>query len=186
MDSRRTQQVLGPFEVQKRARKFWGRVGHVVLSHRRDEFAIDPYAWDQEGGIWLTPIEEALWSDIRLCDLVMYPQWPVLGYFADFANPVARLVVECDGERFHSLERDVPRQLAMQKAGWTVYRFPGWACVKQPTVEVEDEFGRAKRMESETVHRLRLIGERHGIKRLDSVAPTESPRESFIDQLLGN
>ena len=77
----------------------WGRIrayyqGHeqALLTERADRWALDPYEWAIDAGITLTPIEEALWHDLRQAGVVMYPQYPVGRFFVDFANPKAKVV----------------------------------------------------------------------------------------------
>jgi very-short-patch-repair endonuclease len=78
-----------------------------------------------------TPIEHALWSDLREEGAVMYPQFPVAGYFLDFGNPVAKVAIECDGAH-HLLQRraDAERQSDIEARGWTVFRLSGSACLR--------------------------------------------------------
>jgi len=112
----------------------WGNIrGHykectpLILKCAKNEWAIDPYAWD-EAGISFTPIERWLWHDIRAADAVLYPQYPVLGFFVDFANPKAKVAIECDGAAFHHPEKDAERDSQLRTAGWTVYRITGKDC----------------------------------------------------------
>lgn len=116
---------------------------HVrAMCIRSDEWVIDAYAWDSRVGIQLTPIEFALWSDIRAVDAVMYPQFPVGPFFVDFGNPAARVAIECDGKRWHTdKEKDAHRDRALNAMGWTVYRISGRDCFTD-TEESEDEYGR--------------------------------------------
>ena len=91
------------------------------------EWGIDPYEVD-----WIsvfTPIELALWHDIRAADLVMYPQYPIDGYFVDFASPAAKVCIECDGSQWHKdTAKDTVRQKAIEGKGWTMYRITGRDC----------------------------------------------------------
>jgi len=113
---------------QKQIREHYKRIGPSIVSCGRNEWGVDPYAWDM-AGITLTPIEQWLWHDIRAVGAVLYPQYPVLGFFADFANPVAKVVIECDGAEFHKdMEKDVRRDASIRKDGWTVYRISGKDC----------------------------------------------------------
>ena len=92
------------------------------------DWAIPPYSWDDVTGL-MTPIEDALWHDIREANAVFYPQWPVAGFFVDFANPVAKVALECDGREFHKDKaKDAARDAKLAELGWSVYRFPGWLC----------------------------------------------------------
>lgn len=99
-----------------------------ILAAQRNEWAIDPYAWD-EAGIRLTPIEQWLWADLRACDSVMYPQYPVGKRFVDFGNPIAKVAIECDGAAFHTDKaKDAARDAELRALGWTTYRIPGYVC----------------------------------------------------------
>lgn len=124
---------------------------------KKNEWAIDPYAWDT-GLIQMTPIESWLWHDLRAVDAVMYPQYPVAGFFVDFANPKAKVAIECDGEEYHQDEaKDAKRDAKLRDSGWTVYRISGKDC--------RDGVG----MESETGSKARrfvdAIASNHNIKR---------------------
>lgn len=133
----------------------------------RDEWGMDAYAWEL-AGIVLTPIEFALWHDIRSHNMVLYPQYPVAGYFVDFGNPVARVAIECDGAAFHTdRAKDARRQAAIEANGWTVYRFTGRECWDEAHEGV-DEDGNSLWIRSQTSERMAQIAERHGIKRLGS------------------
>jgi len=77
-----------------------------------------------------TPIERAAWHEIRCRGAVMYPQYPVLNYFVDFANPKLKLALEADGARWHSPEKDAERDRRLMRAGWTVYRVTGSECLR--------------------------------------------------------
>lgn len=84
-----------------------------------------------ELGDWpsiFTPIEEGAWHDIRSYGLPLWPQLPVGRFFLDFANPVAKIALECDGRRWHDATKDQRRDAELQMQGWTVYRAPGWRC----------------------------------------------------------
>jgi len=39
----------------------------------------------------MSPIEFNVWSDIRSNGLMFYPQFPVLNYFIDFADPIRKI-----------------------------------------------------------------------------------------------
>jgi hypothetical protein len=124
-----------------------------ILAAGKRQYGLDPYSW--EDLVTLSPIEWRIWQDIRELGLVMYPQYPVSGFFVDFANPVAKVAIECDGKEFHQdVEADRRRQAIIESHGWTVYRFTGRQCCEtQP--DPEDEFrGQAFRL-------LEAIGDYH-------------------------
>jgi very-short-patch-repair endonuclease len=140
-----------------RARAFYDRYQAQIEATPRNEWAMDPYAWN-EFGITMTPIEAYLWTDIRANNLVLYPQVPIDRYFADFANPRAGVIVECDGKAYHQDKtKDDVRQRRLEDLGWTVYRLTGSECFTEQDEET-GESGYAYDL-------MRRIGERHRIKR---------------------
>ena len=86
----------------------------------------DPYVLD-----WVpmfTPIEEAVWSDIRSSGMPFYPQIPVLNYFIDFGCPMLKIGIECDGKAWHDSERDAVRDARLAEEGWNIFRIEGHEC----------------------------------------------------------
>lgn len=138
--------------------KFYAERHDDIMAERADEWALDPYEWDNLGLLRMTPIEEALWSDLRAESIVMYPQYPVGGVFVDFGNPKAKVAIECDGAAYHlDKEKDAARDLHLGKLGWMVYRFTGRAC-KQDFDEETMEHSPARQM-------IQHIGRCHSISR---------------------
>lgn len=106
---------------------FYKRHEKTIMSGPSNEWAIPAYAWDPL--VNMTPIEEWLWADIREANAVFYPQWPIAGFFLDFANPVAKVAIECDGAAFHKdKEKDAARDSKLGEMGWVVYRLTGREC----------------------------------------------------------
>lgn len=142
------------FERLDAIRSFYKLASADIVKAGRAEWGVDPYEVD-----WLmvfTPIENALWYDIRMAGAVLYPQYPVLNYFVDFGNPVAKVAIECDGAAFHQdTERDATRQRAIEAAGWTVYRITGRDC-KTDFDEQERTAGAARQLINEIVQRHRI------------------------------
>lgn len=136
--------------------------GPEILAYRRDEWAVDPYEWDMgKGIIQMTPIEYNFWSDARDVGAILYPQWPACGYFLDFANPVAKVAIECDGYAYHQdRESDAKRQAVLEAAGWTIYRISGRECNMDYDEETHTE-SPGKRL-------LQRICYDHGIKRMSA------------------
>lgn len=119
-------------------KSFYASVLPEIMKEEKSKWGIDPYAWDQ-AGITFTPIEKWLWHDIRAVDAVLYPQFPVFGFFVDFANPKAKVAIECDGAEFHKdKEKDSSRDKKLRDAGWSVYRISGKDC--RNGVGMEDEW----------------------------------------------
>lgn len=128
------------------------------------EWGIDPYAWDHDAGIQMTPIEAWLWSDIRAVGAVLYPQYPVGRRFVDFGNPVARVAIECDGAQFHQdAAADAQRQREIEALGWTVYRLTGREC-RTDDYSAEDDVGRLRHFTGAAYRRIADIAEAHGLR----------------------
>jgi len=140
-------------------REFYSINMPKIMAEKRNEWGIDPYAWDEgKGIIFLTPIEQWLWHDIRAVDVVLYPQFPVGRFFVDFANPVAKVAIECDGQAFHlDKEKDAKRDAELRNAGWHVYRISGSDCRK--------DFDEATMTSSVAHNFIADIARTHGISR---------------------
>ena len=135
---------------------FWEGSRDAIVAADSNEWAVptSAFAW-----IALTPIEQWLWEDMRNANMVMYPQWPIGEFFVDFANPMAMVVIECDGKAFHrDHKKDARRDAWLTERGWTIYRFSGHVCNLDYDEETE--------MQSEPQILLAEICERHQIKRV--------------------
>jgi very-short-patch-repair endonuclease len=86
----------------------------------------DPYFMDWQ----FTPIERHVWSDIRALGLPFYPQVPVLNYFIDFACPMMKIGVECDGKAWHMHDLDKARDARLAAEGWMIFRIEGHECFR--------------------------------------------------------
>lgn len=84
-----------------------------------------------------TPIERAVWNDIRCAGLPMLPQIPVGRRFVDFGDRERKIAIECDGAQFHDAEKDRDRDIELAALGWTVYRLPGDVCTR--TIDIDDD-----------------------------------------------
>ena len=111
-------------------RAFYADMNPLILTTPKDQWAFGAYCWEEsQGMINFTPIENWLWADIRECGAVLWPQYPILNFFVDFANPVAKVAIECDGAAYHlDKAKDEARDKRLQDAGWTVYRITGKHC----------------------------------------------------------
>lgn len=137
-------------------RSFYKMAQQEIESAGSQEWGIDPYEVQ-----WLkvfTPIEYALWHDIRAADAVLYPQYPVGRFFVDFANPVAKVAIECDGAAYHTdKQKDATRQREIERMGWSMYRLTGREC-KTDFDEENMERGAARKL-------IDYIVKLHGISR---------------------
>lgn len=72
---------------------------------------------------YMSPIEYNVWCDIRSNGLKFYPQFPVLKYFIDFADPVKKIWIEVDWKDWHlDKEKDKIRQDKIENEWWRIYR----------------------------------------------------------------
>ncbi len=80
------------------------------------------------GLVWMSPIEMRLYEAMRQDGLDPVPQYHIQGYYADFAFPDVRLVVEADGaihnDAVHKAH-DRKRDWVLRRGGWTVKHFHG-------------------------------------------------------------
>lgn len=108
-------------------RRYYAAAIPYIEKSPANEWAVDVY--EINWPLYFTPIEYALWNDIRAAGLVMYPQFPVGRFFVDFGNPVARVAIECDGRGHIGREaEDASRQAEIESMGWRVYRLTGKEC----------------------------------------------------------
>lgn len=98
---------------------------NIIELAKRDKCAyynIYAFGWEEI----FTPIELEAWYSIRSKGrLVLYPQYPVLNYHLDFANPYLKIALELDGAKYHDKEKDLKRDNNLRALGWTVYRISG-------------------------------------------------------------
>lgn len=82
-----------------------------------------PYALWIDFCKYMSPIEFNVWSDIRSNGLMFYPQFPVLNYFIDFADPIRKIWIEVDWKDWHlDKEKDKIRQNKIENEWWKIYR----------------------------------------------------------------
>lgn len=151
-----------PTNDWNRIRQHYAGAMDLILAEQPNEWAIDAYAWE-DAGIHMTPIEVWLWADIRQAGVVMYPQFPVAGFFVDFGNPRAKVAIECDGRDYHlDKQKDIARDRVLEGMGWTVYRLTGSEC--------RQEFDDRYRIESPGQRLMQRIADNHRVQRSRSYA----------------
>lgn len=108
---------------------------------------MSPYSFHDNG--WFgdfTPIEDNVWSDIRYLGLPFFPQYPVLNYYIDFADPVKKIGIEVDGKKWHTdKQADNYRQKRIENEGWTIIRIKGrdtFKCLQEKEWENAEYEGR--------------------------------------------
>lgn len=115
-------------------REIYKEVIHDIEEAEKVGSGVDPYFVD-----WMkvfTPVEEDAWQSIRGQGLRFYPQFPVLSYFIDFADPIKKIGLEIDGRDWHTnRDKDRARDLELLSAGWRIFRVTGaeaYACPRPP------------------------------------------------------
>ncbi len=116
------------FQQRAALRKYYLRMEKYIMQVFRES----KFLWATTyplGDKWkelFTPIEEQAWNIIRSKGrIVLYPQYPILDFYADFANPGLKIVLELDGKQYHDRDKDLERDKKMKAIGWTVYRVTG-------------------------------------------------------------
>lgn len=123
--NRRIMELLGIVELGYSSRWAAWREIHAIIE--RDFCGRLPhFDWHK----YMTPIEKNVWDDLRLIGLPFVPQYPVGNFFADFADPAKKIIIECDGKAYHDKHSDAQRDLIMEEDGWTVFRLPGDVCCR--------------------------------------------------------
>lgn len=94
-------------------------------------------------GNHMTPIERAIWNDIRVHGLPFYPQYPVGRRFVDFGDPVGRIAIEVDGAAYHTPDGDAQKDSELRADGWSVVRITGRDALRHenPLAELLPEYG---------------------------------------------
>jgi hypothetical protein len=111
------------FSVLQRIKKYYQLNEKDILEQAKK----NPYHFYRSSPMnWYTffsPLEEQVWQVIKSVGRVpLYPQYPVLNYFLDFANPHFKIAVEADGKQWHNEEKDRIRDENLVNAGWKVFR----------------------------------------------------------------
>lgn len=74
----------------------------------------------------ITSLEKIMFKILENLGIDFEREFPILQYFADFALPTYKVVIECDGEHWHkNKEKDKIRQDKIEAEGWSVLRFTG-------------------------------------------------------------
>lgn len=105
----------------------WSSIRSIYKLIDTDVYTPYPVSWTRI----FTPIEDMTWGEIRGVGLPFYPQFPIGKFFADFADPITRIAIECDGKDYHSAEKDARRDFFIKSQGWRVFRISGADCVRK-------------------------------------------------------
>ncbi|MDP1612460.1 MAG: AAA domain-containing protein [Sulfuritalea sp.] len=117
-----------------------------LLQHVRDPLA-SMRAYNQEVGKTESPFERDVLKRLTDAGYQVKSQWQV-GYFRiDMVVEGAgkRLAVECDGDRYHPMEKlaeDMERQSILERLGWQFVRIRGSAFFRNPELAMRPVFDR--------------------------------------------
>jgi very-short-patch-repair endonuclease len=119
------------------------------LRRRLIEHVVDPGAVTRELKRSLqrtqSRFEELVLGHLARAGYRVHPQWQVGHYRIDFVveGGGKRLALECDGDRFHPLEKlpdDMERQAILERLGWRFIRIRGSAFFRNPENTMQGVF----------------------------------------------
>lgn len=119
------------------------------LRRRLIEYALDPGTATQtlEAGAAQTEseFERQVFERLHLAGYKVTPQWKVGSYRIDLVveGGGKRLAVECDGDRYHSLDHltdDMARQAMLERVGWRFARIRGSEFFRNPEAAMKPVF----------------------------------------------
>jgi len=120
--------VKNKLELFPIIKKYYKYIEADILKARSNGNSYCPYGLDFFR--FATPIETELWHYIRCHGLPFLPEYPVLNYFIDFADPYLKIGIEADGKQWHDKEKDSMRDNELKKIGWKIYRIEGSKILK--------------------------------------------------------
>lgn len=117
-----------------------------LLQHVRDPLA-SLRAFNQEVGKTESPFERDVLKRLTDAGYRVKSQWQVGYYRIDMVVEGAgmRLAVECDGDRYHPMEKladDMERQSILERLGWQFVRMRGSAFFRNPELAMRPVFDR--------------------------------------------
>lgn len=120
------------FERQRVYRLYYKHNHDLIMENLKKNKWFNCYGIDFTK--YFTPIEYNAWCVIKCRPMIFYPQYPVLNYILDFANPLLKVGIELDGKEFHNHEKDLAKDKILSKEGWIIYRITGSEAVR-PVIE---------------------------------------------------
>jgi very-short-patch-repair endonuclease len=124
-------------EAEDAKRRMWDFLRDYYAENEAAILEAQPWQWgvpinEIDWRATFTPIESAMWDAIRMEGVIFYPQYPQAGFFLDFANPQAKVAIECDGFQWHmDRVKDYERDSKLHRLGWRVYRVSGRHCMTE-------------------------------------------------------
>jgi len=127
-----------------------GDLRRMLIEHAKDPNAIDSQVavaqLRAQSPFEKQVIEHLIRQRYRVC-----PQWAVGAYSIDLVieGGGRRLAVECDGDRFHPIDKipeDMARQAILERLGWTFHRIRGSEFFRDPETTMQRLFNRLQEM----------------------------------------
>lgn len=115
------------------------------------QHALNPYAYEEEIEKVLiyteSDFEQQVAQRLVQAGYKVVPQWKVGSYRIDMVveGNNKRLAVECDGDRYHTIEnlqQDMNRQSILERLGWQFVRIRGSQFYRTPDLAMESIFSR--------------------------------------------
>ena len=130
-----------------------GDLRRRLIEHARDPAAISR-AIEEQGSRTESEFERLVLERLLNAGYRVRPQWRAGSYRIDLVVEGAehRLAVECDGERFHTIEeiqQDLERQAVLQRLGWIFVRIRGSLFFRDPDRAMELVFGKLSDLDIE-------------------------------------
>lgn len=121
-----------------------------LLDHAHDPAASMDASGGQDKDVD-SEFERLVLKDLKRKGFRVTPQWKVGGYRIDLVvqGVRERLAVECDGDRFHTLENlqaDMERQAVLERLGWRFIRVRGSEFFRNPEHALIPLYERLERM----------------------------------------
>jgi len=122
-----------------------------LFQHIRDPLA-SLRAFNQEVGKTESPFEREVLKRLTDAGYRVKSQWQVGYYRIDMVVEGAgkRLAVECDGDRYHPMEKladDMARQSILERLGWQFVRIRGSAFFRNPELAMRPVFDRLSELQ---------------------------------------
>jgi very-short-patch-repair endonuclease len=125
-----------------------------LLQHVKDPWST-MRAYDGEVGKTESDFERQVLKRLTNSGYRVRTQWQVGYYRIDLVveGGGKRLAIECDGDRYHPLEKladDIARQTVLERLGWQFVRIRGSAFYREPDAAMKPVFDRLREMEIPT------------------------------------
>ena len=148
-----------------------GDLRRRLIEHARDPAAISR-AIEEQGSRTESKFERLVMERLLNAGYRVRPQWRAGAYRIDLVveGTEHRLAVECDGERFHTIEeiqQDLERQAVLQRLGWVFVRIRGSLFFRDPDRAMEPVFGKLNSLNIEPLGSMGdEVGPSLGVERL--------------------